>query len=143
MIKQTVLTFLFVVFSCIISAQSVIGKWKTIDDETGNERSIVEIYDVNGKIHAKIIQLLEKGKENKLCTQCKGDKKNKPIKGMVIINGLEKDGDEWNNGRILDPNTGKTYKCYITFDNNNTLKVRGYIGFAMIGRTQYWHRLTD
>ena len=62
---------------------------------------------------------------------------------MVIINGLEKDGDEWNNGRILDPNTGKTYKCYITFDNNNTLKVGGYIGFAMIGRIQYWHRLTD
>ena len=80
MIKQTVLTFLFVVFSCIISAQSVIGKWKTIDDETGNERSIVEIYDVNGKIHAKIIQLLEKGNENKLCTRCKGDKKKQTNK---------------------------------------------------------------
>jgi uncharacterized protein (DUF2147 family) len=89
------------------------------------------------------LQVLEKGKEDKVCDLCKGDKKNKPVKGMVIIDGLSKDGDEWNDAKILDPKTGKEYKCYITLEENNKLKVRGYIGFALIGRTQYWTRLND
>jgi len=122
-------------------SQSIFGKWKTIDDETGNEKSIVEIYQKDGKAYAKIIQLLEKGKEDKVCDKCKGSNKNKPIKGMVIINGLSKDDDEWNGAKILDPKTGKEYKCYITLDTPNKLKVRGYIGFALIGRTQYWHKI--
>jgi len=122
-------------------SQSIFGKWKTIDDETGNEKSIVEIYQKDGKAYAKIIQLLEKGKEDKVCDKCKGSNKNKPIKGMVIINGLSKDDYEWNGAKILDPKTGKEYKCYITLDTPNKLKVRGYIGFALIGRTQYWHKI--
>jgi uncharacterized protein (DUF2147 family) len=131
----------FITFSS--NAQSIFGKWKTIDDETGKEKSIVEIYNVNGKAYAKVLQVLEKGKEDKVCDLCKGDKKNKPVKGMVIIDGLSKDGDEWNDAKILDPKTGKEYKCYITLEENNKLKVRGYIGFALIGRTQYWTRLND
>ena len=130
---------LFITFTS--NAQSIFGKWKTIDDETGLEKSIVEIYNVNGKAFAKILQVLEKGKEDKICDLCKGDKKNKPVKGMVIIDGLSKDVDEWNNAKILDPKTGKEYKCYITLENNNKLKVRGYIGFALLGRTQYWTRI--
>ncbi len=125
------------------NAQSIFGKWKTIDDETGKEKSIVEIYNVQGKAYAKVIQVLEKGKEDKICDLCTGANKNKPVKGMVIINGLSNDGDEWNNAKILDPKTGKEYKCYITLENNNKLKVRGYIGFALIGRTQYWHKVTE
>ncbi|MBI9041404.1 DUF2147 domain-containing protein [Lutibacter sp.] len=132
---------LFLTFSS--NAQSIFGKWKTIDDETGKEKSIVEIYNVNGKVYAKVLQVLEKGKEDKVCDLCKGDKKNKPVKGMVIIDGLTKDGDEWNDGKILDPKTGKEYKCYITLENNTKLKVRGYIGFALIGRTQYWHKISE
>ena len=130
---------LFITFSS--NAQSIFGKWKTIDDETGKEKSIVEIYNVNGKAYAKVLQVLEKGKEDKVCDKCKGSNKNKPIKGMVIINGLSKDDDEWNGAKILDPKTGKEYKCYITLDTPNKLKVRGYIGFALIGRTQYWHKI--
>jgi uncharacterized protein (DUF2147 family) len=141
--KNILLTITFIVCSIFIgSAQSIFGKWKTIDDETGNEKSIVEIYRVNGKAYAKVLQLLEKGKENKLCDECKGDKKDKPIKGMIIINGLTEDGDEWNDAKILDPQTGKEYKCYIALDGNNILKVRGYIGFALLGRTQYWQKFT-
>ena len=132
---------LFITFSS--NAQSIFGKWKTIDDETGKEKSIVEIYNVNGKAYAKVLQVLEKGKEDKVCDLCKGDKKNKPVKGMVIIDGLSKDGDEWNDAKILDPKTGKEYKCYITLEEKNKLKVRGYIGFALIGRTQYWTRVND
>ncbi len=126
-----------------VSAQTVFGKWKTIDDETGNEKSIVEIYQKDGKVYGKVLQVLEKGKENKVCDECKGDKKNKPVKGMVIVEGLKKDGNEYSGGTILDPKNGKEYKCYITLEDANKLKVRGFIGFALIGRTQYWYRVTE
>ncbi|HEX5743276.1 MAG TPA: DUF2147 domain-containing protein [Flavobacteriaceae bacterium] len=126
-----------------IAAQTVFGKWKTIDDETGLEKSIVEIYQKDGKVYGKVLQVLEKGKENKVCDECKGDKKNKPVKGMIIVDGLKKDGDEYSGGTILDPKNGKIYKCYITLEEVNKLKVRGFIGFALIGRTQYWHRVTE
>lgn len=125
------------------TAQTVFGKWKTIDDETGNEKSIVEIYQKDGKVYGKVLQVLEKGKENKVCDECKGDKKNKPVKGMVIVEGLKKDGNEYSGGTILDPKNGKEYKCYITLEGANKLKVRGFIGFALIGRTQYWHRVVE
>ena len=142
--KNILLAITFFVTGIFISnGQSIFGKWKTIDDETGNEKSIVEIYKVDGKAYAKILQLLEKGKEDKLCDKCKGDKKDKPIKGMIIINGFNEDGDEWNDAKILDPKTGKEYKCYITLDGENKLKVRGYIGFALLGRTQYWHKVAE
>lgn len=127
--------------SVICNSQSIIGKWKTIDDETGKERSIVEIYESEGKIYAKIVKLLVKSEENRVCENCKGANKNKPLKGLVVIDGLKKDGDEWNGAKILDPKTGKEYKCYLTLENPNKLKVRGYLGFALLGRTQYWYRI--
>jgi uncharacterized protein (DUF2147 family) len=141
--KKNALLVIVLLFSITINAQSIVGKWKTIDDETGKEKSIVEIYQVDGKIYAKVDKLLTKGDENKICENCEGANKNKPIKGMVIINGLTKDGDEWNGAKILDPKTGKEYKCYIALENPDKLKVRGYIGFALLGRTQYWHKVTN
>ncbi len=141
--KKNTLLIIVLLFSMTISSQSIIGKWKTIDDETGKEKSIVEIYQVEGKIYAKIDQLLTKGEENKICENCKGANKNKPIKGMIIINGLTKDGDEWNGAKILDPKTGKEYKCYLALENPDKLKVRGYLGFALLGRTQYWHKVKN
>jgi uncharacterized protein (DUF2147 family) len=124
-----------------IFSQEVIGKWKTIDDVTGKEKSILEIYEKDGKIYAKVLRLLTPGEENKICEECSGDNKNKPIVGMIVIDGLTKDDDEWNGGTILDPKNGKVYKCYITLEEANKLKVRGYIGFSLIGRTQYLYRV--
>ncbi len=121
-------------------AQDVTGKWKTIDDETGDAKSIVEIYKKDGKVYGKIVDLINPKKKNAKCTECPGDDKNKPLNGLVIIRGLEKDGDEYNDGKILDPISGKLYKCYIALENPDRLKVRGYVGFAMLGRTQYWSR---
>ena len=66
--------------------------------------------------------------------------KNLPIEGMVIVEGLKLNGKTWEEGTILDPKSGKIYSCYITFDDDNTLKVRGYIGFSLLGRTQKWIR---
>jgi uncharacterized protein (DUF2147 family) len=62
---------------------------------------------------------------------------------MIVLNDLTKDGEEWSGGTIMDPNNGKTYKCYLTLEEEDKLKVRGYIGFSLIGRTQYWYRLAE
>ena len=121
---------------------SPVGKWKTISDETGKETGILEIKEENGFITAKIIELLDANPPNPICTKCIGKQKNQPVIGLAIITGLKKSKDAfWSGGEILDPKSGKFYKCFIeVLDNGNTLKVRGYIGFSLLGRTQYWYR---
>jgi uncharacterized protein (DUF2147 family) len=140
--KRTFLTLLFVVFAGILSASAqVTGKWKTIDDETGQAKSIVEIYEQNGKIYGKIVEILNPAKKNAKCDKCDGADKGKPLLGLVIIKGLTKDDDEWTDGDILDPTKGKLYSCTIKLDGKDTLKVRGYMGISLIGRTQKWTRV--
>lgn len=116
------------------------GVWITQDDETGKKKSEVLLYKNEGKLYGKILNLLIEEDKGKLCVNCKGENKNLAIEGMVIVEGLELNGKTWEEGTILDPKSGKTYSCYITFENNNTLKVRGYIGFSLLGRTQKWIR---
>lgn len=134
------LSFLFLTIMAA-TAQDVTGKWKTVDDETGEEKSIVEIYKQNGKVYGKIVEILNPAKRDVKCDKCPGADKNKPVLGLVIIKGLEKDGNEYNDGTIMDPNNGKVYKCYIELDGPNKLDVRGYIGFSLLGRTQTWTRV--
>ncbi|WP_459212614.1 DUF2147 domain-containing protein [Aquimarina rhabdastrellae] len=122
-----------------MTSQSVIGKWKTIDDNTGEAKSIVEIYkDNDGKYYGKILELMNKAEEDKLCTECDGEDYNKPVKGMVIIKALSKDGEEYSGGTITDPKNGKVYRCKIWVDEDDPqrLNVRGYIAFLF--RTQQW-----
>lgn len=140
--KKILLTISLIALTVITAAaQDVTGKWKTIDDETGKAKSVVEIYKQNGKIYGKVIEIFDASKRNLNCVECSGSDKDKPIMGLVIIKGLEKDGDEYNDGTITDPNNGKVYKCYIELDGANTLNVRGYIGFSLLGRTQTWTRV--
>ena len=122
-------------------AQSVVGKWKTIDDETGEAKSVVEIYEEGGKVYGKIITIFDKTKEKDVCKKCDGDKKNKPLKGMVILEGAKKDGSSWEGGTILDPTKGKVYKCTLSLEGKDKLKLRGYVGISLLGRTQYWERV--
>lgn len=140
--KKTIITVLLMVCAVMTgTAQDVFGKWKTIDDETGEAKSIVEIYQQNGKVYGKVIEILNPDKKDAKCVDCPGDAKGKPILGLVLLKNLKKDGSEYSGGTILDPNNGKEYKCYITLENSDKLKVRGYIGFSLLGRSQYWHRV--
>lgn len=140
--KRAIFTFLFIAVAGIMSVSAqVTGKWKTIDDETGKEKSIVEIYEQNGKIYGKVVEILNPAKKDAKCTKCKGADKDKPILNLVIIKGLTKDGDEYTDGDILDPNKGKLYSCTIKLDGKDKLDVRGYMGISMLGRTQTWHRV--
>lgn len=135
--KKIIFSFVALLFATLSYAQ-IEGKWKTIDDETGQAKSIVEIAKKSdGKYYGKVSQLLIKP-EHANCIDCKDDRKNKPILGMEIIRGLKKDGDEFSGGTITDPKTGKTYKCTISRDGEK-LNVRGYIGFSFIGRSQTWY----
>lgn len=128
-------------FSITMNSQSIVGKWKTIDDETGKAKSIVELFLKSGKMYAKVVEVLDIANKNSLCQKCSGEDKNKPILGLTIIKGLSKEGAEYTSGEILDPKNGKLYKCAISLESKDKLKVRGYIGFSLLGRTQYWHRV--
>jgi uncharacterized protein (DUF2147 family) len=137
------LVIALMLFTVSINAQSVLGKWKTIDDETGKEKSIVDVYEKDGKIYGKIISLLnrEPGDEDPLCDECTDDRKNKHIVGMEIIRDMEKDDDQYKDGTIMDPANGKIYDCKMWVDKKNSkvLKVRGYIAFFY--RTQTWYKI--
>jgi len=136
--------FQFLVFfllSQLTFSQSILGKWKTIDDETGIEKGIVEIYEKGGHIYARILDILEPQYKNSKCSLCCCEQKNEPLVGLVIIKGLKKDDNEYNGGTVLDPKNGKHYKCYIKLEEKDKLKVRGYLGVALFGRTQYWYRV--
>lgn len=136
--KKLLLTLVLSLFGVLSFAQ-IEGKWKTIDDETKQAKSIVEIYKkTDGKYYGKVSQLLIKPADPN-CTSCKDDRKGKPILGMEIIRGLKKDGDEFTGGTITDPKTGKTYKCTIT-RSGDQLNVRGYLGVSLLGRTQTWQK---
>ncbi len=138
---KTLIAFIIGAFMCQGISSQVTGKWKTIDDETGEEKSIVEIYQKNGKVYGKIVEILNPDKKDALCDLCEGADHNKPINGMVIIKDLEKDDDEYEDGTIFDPSTGKLYraKIWVDGDNNNLLNVRGYIAFFF--KTQQWIRV--
>lgn len=128
--------------STIFYAQhSVVGKWKTIDDETGKVVSVVEIFEYKNKIYGKIVEITNPKDREKVCVNCSGTDKNKPILGLTVIKGLSKIGNEYTDGKILDPKHGKLYKSIIALENKDRLKVRGYIGISLLGRTQYWERL--
>lgn len=145
--KRTLL-LVTMIFLCSVSLAladgSPVGKWKTIDDKTKKEKSIVEIYEANGKIYGKIVQLLQEkdGGASKLCTKCPGTDQNKPMIGLVIVRGLAVDGNEYTGGTIMDPNDGKVYKCKMEVtEGGNKMNVRGFIGFSLLGRTQVWHKV--
>lgn len=116
-------------------AQSPIGFWQTIDDNTNEPRSIVEVYEEDGSIKGRIVKLINPDEPNPVCDECEDERKGQPIEGMVILENMTQDGDTWAGGQILDPENGKTYRCRIWVEDGN-LKVRGYL--AIFRRTQTW-----
>ena len=123
--------------------ENPVGLWRTIDDKSGKEKSLVRVVESNGQLQITIEKLFrEPGEEpNPLCDKCPGERKNKPVIGMQIGNGLKKDGDVWSGGEILDPQNGKTYKCKVWLeDKGKKMNVRGFIGVSVLGRTQVWVR---
>lgn len=140
--KKHILVISVLFITTLLTAQNtVLGKWKTVDDTSGKTMAVVEIFEKNQKFYGRVLEVLDPKAKGHVCSNCSGEDKNKPMPGLLIIKGLTKDGDEYSGGKILDPKSGKLYKCYITLEDKDKLKVRGYIGISILGRTQYWHRV--
>ena len=138
--QKMMICLVFLFYSAFSFSDSPIGLWTTIDDDTGKPKSVVEITETNGTLTGKIIALLNPKEENPSCKKCKGDNANQPILGLTIIWDTQQKGSAWK-GKILDPNNGKTYKVKLTpTEEGKKLKVRGYIGSPILGRTQVWLR---
>lgn len=114
--------------------------WKTIDDSTKQAKAIVKFTEQkNGTLSATIQSVLTPGEENS-CAKCDGPYHNKSLKGVTIVHGLQNvGGTSYDNGTILDPKNGKTYKLKADLAGSQ-LKLRGYIGIAALGRNQTWVR---
>lgn len=123
------------------ASDSPVGYWTTIDDDGKTPSSIVQIFPRGKKLFGKIVRLINPREKDPKCEACEGARKNQRILGMEILRDFERDDDEWSGGYILDPRNGTEYKCYLELvDGGKRLKVRGYVGIALLGRTQHWHR---
>lgn len=121
---------------CALLAQAVAnveGFWTTIDDSTGEAKSVVQVYKHNGKVYGRVVQLL-KNKNAKAAIPG-----NPSTLGLDIIWDLTKDDDEYNGGKVLDPEKGSVYRCSMWRDGND-LKMRGKLGIFF--RTQTWKKNT-
>jgi len=141
--KKFISILLFLVsFTSLVFSQSVIGTWKNIDDEDGKVKSHLEVYEEDGLVYAKVLELLDNA-SLQVCSECKGERKDADIEGMVIMWDMkpEKKKNKFKGGKILDPKNGKTYSCKIELKKPDLLKVRGYIKAPIFGRTQEWYRV--
>ncbi|QBK04431.1 DUF2147 domain-containing protein [Hylemonella gracilis] len=136
-------TLLFVAASVVHAQNTPVGKWHTIDDETGEVKSLIAITETGGVVAGRIEQLLRKGADPKAsCVKCEDDRKGQPMVGLEIIRGVKQNRGEaiWEGGEILDPEKGKTYKLKLTpIEGGAKLQVRGYLG--PFYRTQIWVRV--
>jgi uncharacterized protein (DUF2147 family) len=145
----------FLMFLSVQSAfsKTIEGYWQTISDKSGNPSSVFRIqrFKVKDKeeYFGKVIKICPQNgnKPTDVCKNCTGDVAylhNKPIEGMTILFSLiQQSKNIYSNGEILDPKEGKLYRVTLTLEQRDKLKVRGYIGFSWIGRTQYWYRLPN
>lgn len=123
-----------------LQSQTLTGTWRTVDDETGEAKSHVEVYESGGKYFGKVTQLLKSAPDRK-CDKCPGERHMQPILGMVVVENLDMKDGHLAGGKILDPEKGKWYTCkmWLKEGDPNVLVVRGYLfGFY---RTQYWYRV--
>jgi uncharacterized protein (DUF2147 family) len=121
------------------------GLWKTIDDDSGKEKSLVRITEAQGVYTGHVAKILNPDKADARCTACTDERKDQPVLGMTILRAVRADPADtsvFRGGDILDPNNGKTYQVRLKpIDGGKQLEVRGYIGAPLFGRTQTWIRV--
>ena len=141
--KKTLITLGLVLAAGTAFAQMTpVGTWQTIDDKTNEAKSQIRIADAGGTLSGRIEKLLRKeAKQDAVCTECSDDRKDKPMLGLEIIRGAKKaEGkDVWEDGKILDPENGKTYGLRMTpIEGGKKLEVSGCISFFC--KSQVWVR---
>lgn len=139
--KKIFILFFMALFAFNAQSQSVIGTWRSVDDNTGESKSQVQLYQENGKMYGKIVKFLRPNTDpNRICEKCTDWRKGQKIMQMMIVRDMVLSGSTYKNGKILDPENGKEYSCSMWIENGkpNELKVRGWIG--PFYRTQTWYR---
>lgn len=149
LIKLCVTSLFLVIFSSMAfaatttNANSVDGYWQTIDGKTKKPSSIIKIQQNGSVFEGKVAKTYTSNPQKSLCVACKGSDKNKPILGLTIIKGMQCVSDTCEHGTILDPRNGKVYHATMKLVNNGQeLKVRGYIGMPLLGKTVIWKRVS-
>lgn len=140
--KLLLLVFFLISPLAYAEEATVIGKWKTIDEKSGEPKAIVDVFQRDGALYGEIVYIFPKPDQpdDPICKKCKGDNKDKKILGMEIIQGLTELNGVWQNGKILDPENGKEYACSLWLEDGK-LRVRGHILFLY--RTQTWLPVED
>ena len=143
--KRLLITLALVAAAGTALARSTpVGLWKTIDDEIKAEKSQVRITEVGGVLSGKVDKIADASKQDSSCDLCTDERRGQKLLGLTIIRGARLDGDKerWEGGEILDPNNGKVYKLLLKpIEGGRKLEVRGFIGLALLGRTQTWMRV--
>ncbi|MDK3023954.1 DUF2147 domain-containing protein [Cupriavidus taiwanensis] len=142
-VRAAVLAATLLASAAALAQATPSGTWKTIDDNTGKPRGLVEITEKNGVYSGRLLKsFVDSDGKPRVCDKCTDARKDQPLIGMTILSGLRKTGDnEWSGGEILDPENGKVYKSKMSLaEDGNKLNVRGFIGISLIGRTQTWER---
>lgn len=141
--------FVFGFFYCAnhpaLAQSSPVGLWKTVDDDTGHEKSLIRITESRGVLEGRIEALLDPDDPaDARCEQCTDERRNQRLQGMVILRGsrpVDNKPGRWEGGEILDPDNGKIYRLKLTLSpDGRKLDVRGYIGTPLFGRSQTWTR---
>lgn len=122
------------------SADSPVGLWQAFNDQ-GKPTGYIRVTEQDGVLRGVVERGLPTDTEEKFCTACKGERKNQRLIGMEVLWGLRKDGEGYVGGEILEPFSGNIYRAKLSLLENGTkMKVRGYLGISLFGRTQIWLR---
>lgn len=137
---------LLTVIGCAIAEggkPTPIGVWRVIGDKSGEPEALVRISEHEGVYEGRITAIYPRPDvdPDARCELCPGVRRNQPVKGLLILSGLQRVGNEFQGGEILDPDSGDLYQCHLKVsDDNRRLFVRGFIGISLFGRTQTWLR---
>ena len=146
MLKPLFAAAILLAHAAAFAQATPVGLWKTIDDETKKEKSLIRITDAGGVLTGKLEKFLDPATAvDAVCDKCPDERKDKPLMGMTLIRNVKHSASDvalWEGGDIVDPNNGKVYKVRLTpADGGKKLEVRGYIGMPLLGRTQTWIRV--
>ena len=142
-----------VVFGVLIGAvplpaaePTAAGLWEQVDEKSGQAESWFKITERNGVYQGNIVKMFPKpgDDENWVCDKCEGAEKGKPVLGLMLIKGMQRNGLSYENGTIMDPRDGSVYRALMRLSpDGQKLEVRGYLGISLFGRSQVWNRLPD
>jgi uncharacterized protein (DUF2147 family) len=141
-VMHATLCVLLLCLPALAAAQtSPVGHWQAVSDVDGKPSALIRIREVEGQLVGTIDALYSPADSEAVCDRCDGERRDQRVLGMQILWGMHPDGEEWSGGRILDPETGRIYRASMRLENDGRrLVVRGYVGFAMFGRSQVWAR---